>query len=438
MTLLGVDYSTGPLPGATARANGLSFVCRYVSTPSNSKNLKASEVADLSANGIGIVVVFENDPLVGTPMPLRGNAQRTGPAHRQRVDLLAAAGCRGSGGRQMTVHFNGVDFAYGNGVTADQLKAAGVQFVCRYLSDDSSKDISAEELANYKAAGIAVVLNWESTGEMPDEAQGMADAHGAQAEAEALGEGNAPIIFSADFNPAGDTSGMIAYMTGVKSVLGRGRTGIYGCFTSVRACFDAGLVTYGWQTSAWSGGQWDNRAQLQQYNYKVKIGPAQVDQDRAMAQDFGQIGSVAPKPAPGPTPAPTSGGWPTVQQGAVVGDLVQALQLLLNAHAADLVVDGNFGPGTRAAVEVFQNAHNLSVDGIVNGQTWPAIIISVAEGETGDAVRAAQILMGHVPVDGNFGPETKARVVAVQAAHNLEQDGVVGPATWKVLAEAQA
>ena len=185
MTLLGVDYSTGPLPGATARANGLSFVCRYVSTPSNSKNLKASEVADLSANGIGIVVVFENDPLVGTPMPLRGNAQRTGPAHRQRVDLLAAAGCRGSGGRQMTVHFNGVDFAYGNGVTADQLKAAGVQFVCRYLSDDSSKDISAEELANYKAAGIAVVLNWESTGEMPDEAQGMADAHGAQAEAEA-------------------------------------------------------------------------------------------------------------------------------------------------------------------------------------------------------------------------------------------------------------
>jgi peptidoglycan hydrolase-like protein with peptidoglycan-binding domain len=196
-------------------------------------------------------------------------------------------------------------------------------------------------------------------------------------------------------------------------------------------------VTYGWQTSAWSGGQWDNRAQLQQYNYKVMIGPAQVDQDRAMAQDFGQIGSVAPKPSPGPTPAPTPAGWPTVQQDAD-GDLVQALQLLLNAHAADLAVDGNFGPDTKAAVEVFQNAHNLSVDGIVNGQTWPAIIISVAEGETGDAVRAAQILMGHVPVDGNFGPQTKARVVAVQAAHNIEQDGVVGPATWKVLAEAQA
>ena len=336
----------------------------------------------------------------------------------------------------MTVHFNGVDFAYGNGVTAAQLKAAGVQFVCRYLSDDSSKDISAEELANYKAAGIAVVLNWESTGQMPDEAQGIADAHGAQVEAEALGEGNAPIIFSADFNPCGDTSGMITYMTGVKSVLGRGRTGIYGCFTSVRACFDAGLVTYGWQTSAWSGGQWDNRAQLQQYNYKVMIGPAQVDQDRAMAQDFGQIGSVAPKPSPGPAPAPTSAGWPTVQQGAA-GDLVQALQLLLNAHAADLVVDGNFGPDTKAAVEVFQNAHNLSVDGIVNGQTWPAIVISVEEAETGDAVRAAQVLMGHVPVDGNFGPETRARVVAVQAAHNIEQDGVVDPATWKVMAEAQ-
>ncbi|HUA30418.1 MAG TPA: peptidoglycan-binding protein [Streptosporangiaceae bacterium] len=335
----------------------------------------------------------------------------------------------------MTVHFNGVDFAYGKGVTAGQLKAAGVQFVCRYLSDDSDKDISAEELANYRAAGIAVVLNWESTGEMPDEAQGVADAQRAQSEAAALGEASAPIIFSADFDPGGDTTQMIAYMRGVKSVLGLGRTGIYGCFTSVGACFDAGLVTYGWQTSAWSDGRWDDRAQLQQYNYEVMIGPAQVDQDRAMAQDFGQIGSVAPKPRPGPTPAPAPAGWPTVQVGAT-GVLVEALQHLLIAHGAHLVADGSFGPDTKSSVEAFQNAGKLTADGIVNGQTWPAIVIPVQEGQAGDAVEAAQLLMGEVQVDGDFGPRTKARVVAVQAAHKIGEDGAVDLATWEVLTAA--
>jgi peptidoglycan hydrolase-like protein with peptidoglycan-binding domain len=337
----------------------------------------------------------------------------------------------------VTVHFNGVDFAYGNGVTADQLKDAGVQFVCRYLSRDSGKDISAQELANYKAVGIAVVLNWESTGQMPDEAQGVADAQRAHAEAVALGEGNAPIIFSADFDPGGNTDGIVAYMRGVESVLGRSRTGIYGCFVAVRACFDAGLVTYGWQTSAWSDGKWDDRAQLQQYDYKVVIGPAEVDRDRAMAQDFGQIGSAAPKPAPGPRPAPAPSGWPAVRPGDT-GDLVEALQLLLNAHGSGLVVDGRFGPGTNAAVEAFQNANKLTACGIVDGRTWPAVVISVAEGQSGDAVKAAQILMGHVPVDGDFGPQTKARVVDIQAAGKIVPNGVVGVGTWQVLTEAQA
>ena len=76
-------------------------------------------------------------------------------------------------------------------------------------------------------------------------------------------------------------------------------------------------------------------------------------------------------------------------------------------------------------------ATKLIVDGIVNGQTWPAIVIPVQEGQTGDAVKAAQILMGQVPVDGDFGPQTKARVVAIQAAQKIDQDGVVGLATWR-------
>ena len=52
--------------------------------------------------------------------------------------------------------------------------------------------------------------------------------------------------------------------------------------------FDAGLVAFGWQTYAWSAGQWDNRAQIQQYRNDQLIGGVSVDFDRATADDFGQ------------------------------------------------------------------------------------------------------------------------------------------------------
>jgi Domain of unknown function (DUF1906) len=72
MTLQGVDYSQNvPMTATEARANGLSFVCRYVSTPGNDKNIRQSEVDDFRAHGVGIVLVFEN----GTDSALGGHAQ---------------------------------------------------------------------------------------------------------------------------------------------------------------------------------------------------------------------------------------------------------------------------------------------------------------------------------------------------------------------------
>ena len=63
--------------------------------------------------------------------------------------------------------------------------------------------------------------------------------------------------------------------------------------------------------------------------------------------------------------------WPVVKQGSQ-GHPVPALQYLLRDRGHHVTVDGIFGPKTEAAVEQFQIADQLHVDGIVGPQTWRA------------------------------------------------------------------
>lgn len=58
VSLSGVDYSSGRPGGKALAAAGMVFACRYLShTPS--KNLTATEAADLAAHGVWSVVVWE-------------------------------------------------------------------------------------------------------------------------------------------------------------------------------------------------------------------------------------------------------------------------------------------------------------------------------------------------------------------------------------------
>ena len=66
------------------------------------------------------------------------------------------------------------------------------------------------------------------------------------------------------------------------------------------------------------------------------------------------------------------GSEPVLREGDT-GAAVKTLQTRLNAWGATLVVDGDFGPATLAAVKAFQTAHHLSVDGIVGPLTWAAL-----------------------------------------------------------------
>ena len=181
--------------------------------------------------------------------------------------------------------------------------------------------------------------------------------------------------------------------------------------------------------------------------------------------EAGEPSSAAAKPDS--TPAETEPGEAKGATQSTGGNAVEQLQ-----NALHLSTDGEFGPETEAAVRRLQARHGLTVDGIVGPATWSVIGVSgqetltpppsalpvphhhslvaaqtadvsdtsaaaaseaaAPEASGADAVQRLQAAM-HLPVDGEFGPETEAAVRRLQARHGLTPDGVVGPATWSVI-----
>jgi peptidoglycan hydrolase-like protein with peptidoglycan-binding domain len=153
-------------------------------------------------------------------------------------------------------------------------------------------------------------------------------------------------------------------------------------------------------------------------------------------------------------------GSPMLRMGSK-GSLVSLLQELLNAAGASLVVDGDFGRLTEAAVINYQVRMGLTVDGIVGPQTAGSLNSSgsssgasssgtsgssaattgaavtgnpiLRKGSTGSLVSSLQTLLNTfgagLAVDGEFGSLTDGAVRSFQSANGLTVDGVVGPST---------
>ncbi len=120
--------------------------------------------------------------------------------------------------------------------------------------------------------------------------------------------------------------------------------------------------------------------------------------------------------------------WPVQRQGDQ-GQNVRIIQHLLRAHGRNGGLDGDFGPATAEAVRDFQAEKGLEADGVVGGGTWQMLVIQVASGSEGDAVRAVQEYFGQ-PIDGRFGPGTEDAVRRFQQEWAPPADGAVGPNTW--------
>lgn len=81
-----------------------------------------------------------------------------------------------------------------------------------------------------------------------------------------------------------------------------------------------------------------------------------------------------PDPEPEPTVKTVNVELDVLKKGSIGGQ-VQTIQALLNGFiGSDLDIDGIFGSKTEQAVKDYQDARNLTVDGIVGVQTWTRIL----------------------------------------------------------------
>lgn len=129
--------------------------------------------------------------------------------------------------------------------------------------------------------------------------------------------------------------------------------------------------------------------------------------------------------------------WPTLKSGAK-GFRVTALQHLLSAADQDVKAGGTFDDATTAAVEAFQKAKKLTVDGVVGRLTWEApLAVKLRDGSKGEAVKGLQVALKErgqdVVIDGVFGSATTTAVKGFQRSASLVEDGVAGLDTWSHL-----
>ncbi|AUH44592.1 peptidoglycan-binding protein [Streptomyces sp. CMB-StM0423] len=129
-------------------------------------------------------------------------------------------------------------------------------------------------------------------------------------------------------------------------------------------------------------------------------------------------------------------GWPVLGSGST-GSNVAAAQYLLRGHGYDIAADSAFGPATESAVVAFQQSRGYGADGVIGQETWPGLVITVRQGDSGPAVAAAQSALNKfgygLAVDGEFGAGTASAVTSYQSSRGLAVDGIVGPDTWQNL-----
>ena len=192
--------------------------------------------------------------------------------------------------------------------------------------------------------------------------------------------------------------------------------------------------------------------------------------DQILKSYYGDVETVRNAPIRGITSS-----YPgTPLRNGSTGPYVVIIQTSLNRIAQNYpaipkipAVDGIFGPKTEASVRAFQSIFGLSSDGIVGPATWYRLVRlytavtrlaelrsqgqqfyaiswqppgALSAGSQGQNVRNLQYMLSvlssyiseipPVTVDGIFGPNTTAAVLAAQRWLGLPETGTVDATTW--------
>ena len=147
----------------------------------------------------------------------------------------------------------------------------------------------------------------------------------------------------------------------------------------------------------------------------------------------------------------------SIEKGASGDSVVEIQKQLAVLGFLASSVDGKFGPGTEQAVKDFQNANHIESTGIVDKETYDAIIVAEAapkeqekesftpikRGDSGDLVVEIQkqlAALGYLTssADGKFGPATERAVVNFQEANHLSSTGIVDESSYNKLFSSDA
>jgi hypothetical protein len=137
--------------------------------------------------------------------------------------------------------------------------------------------------------------------------------------------------------------------------------------------------------------------------------PADVARFRQLWASYGSAGlswwswqaaspatwSTLAAPAPARTLVPDPG-WPALEQGAS-GDEVIWLQQHLASQDPTVVVDGDFGPLTDAALRRFQAGRGLPATGVTDPATWQAVLALALRPVDWTTTRPAHVSAAPVP-----------------------------------------
>ncbi|MBE9104883.1 peptidoglycan-binding protein [Nostoc cf. edaphicum LEGE 07299] len=127
------------------------------------------------------------------------------------------------------------------------------------------------------------------------------------------------------------------------------------------------------------------------------------------------------------------GQYPTLSQGKTGAAVTRLQQRLRQLGYFNTNPTGNFGPITKDAVIAFQRSYRITANGIVNRQTWNALMgsspTSGRSSLSSQQVRELQVRLrqlGYLNADatGNVGPMTREAVIAFQRNNGLPVDGI--------------